>query len=144
MLQFLKQCSCPAKYELFVIPILCYTVSFLHREVFKRPDLAEEVSAIVRICIRIKHHITARADFRIITILYVIRAFLSGCLNDKVWQNKYLSLQPKVKIYRTVVKPVLTYSADSRADTSKTEQILVTVEIHTLRTEKQGNKNSHM
>jgi hypothetical protein len=48
-------------------------------------------------------------------------ARLSGCLNDIIWKNKYLSLGPKVRIYSSVVQPVLTYAAEIRADTSKTE-----------------------
>ena len=59
---------------------------------------------------------------------------ISGCLKDITWKNKYLSLESKVKIYKTAVRPILTYAAETRADTSKTKQLLRTTEMNTLRT----------
>lgn len=60
-------------------------------------------------------------------------ARISGYLRDITWKNKYLLTQSKVKIYKTVVRPTLTYGAETRAETSKTKQLLRTVEMNTLR-----------
>ena len=61
-------------------------------------------------------------------------ARISGCLRDVVWKNKYMSIESKVKIYKTAVRPILTYAVETRADTSKTKQLLRTTEMNTLRT----------
>jgi len=50
-------------------------------------------------------------------------AKLSGCLNDTIWRYKYLRQETKMRIYKSVIRPVLTYAAETRADTSKTKQI---------------------
>lgn len=58
---------------------------------------------------------------------------ISGCLNDFIWKNKYLRTNTKVRIYKTVVRPVMTYAAETRADTTKTRQLLEKTEMSTLR-----------
>jgi hypothetical protein len=50
-----------------------------------------------------------------------------------IWQNKYLSLETKVRIYKSVVRPILTYSVETQADIPKTKQLLGTRELNTLR-----------
>ena len=52
-----------------------------------------------------------------------------GCLNSTIWSNKFLRTEAKVRIYKTMVPPILAYAAD----TSKTPQILETTEKKTLR-----------
>ena len=58
---------------------------------------------------------------------------ISGCLNDTVWFNNFLRIEPKVCICKSVVRPILTYTAETRSDTAKTRQILETTEMKTLR-----------
>ena len=58
---------------------------------------------------------------------------ISECLNDTVWFNKLLRIEPKVRIYKRGVRPILTYAAETRSDTAKTRQILETAEMKTLR-----------
>ena len=58
---------------------------------------------------------------------------ISGCLNETVWSNKLLRIDPNVRIYKSVVRPILTYAAETRSDTAKTRQILETTEMKTLR-----------
>jgi len=58
-------------------------------------------------------------------------AKLSGCLNDTIWRNKYLRQETKVRIYKSVIRPDLTYAAGTCADTSKTKHILETTEMNT-------------
>jgi len=36
-----------------------------------------------------------------------------------IWQNKYLRQETKMRIYKSVIQPVLTYAAETHADTSK-------------------------
>jgi hypothetical protein len=56
---------------------------------------------------------------------------ISGCLNDTIWRNKYLRQETKVRIYKSVIRPDLTYAAGTCADTSKTKHILETTEMNT-------------
>lgn len=59
---------------------------------------------------------------------------ISGYLRDLVWKNKYMSTQSKVRIYKTVVRPVLTYATETRAETTRTKSIMRAAEMKTLRT----------
>lgn len=44
-----------------------------------------------------------------------------------------MSMESKVRIYRTCVRPVLTYAAETRAETSHTKRLLRTTEMKVLR-----------
>jgi hypothetical protein len=43
---------------------------------------------------------------------------ISGCLNNTVWNNKYITRETKSRIYKTVVRPILAYAAEARSDTA--------------------------
>ena len=58
---------------------------------------------------------------------------ISGCLNDTVWNNKYISRETKFIIYKTVVRPILAYAAEARPDTTYSKKALETAEVTTLR-----------
>ena len=58
---------------------------------------------------------------------------ISGCLNDAIWNNKHLRKEAKVRIYKSVVRPILTYVAETRPETAKTTQILEAAEKRMLR-----------
>lgn len=60
-------------------------------------------------------------------------AAISGCLRDVIWKNKHMSVEGKVRIYKTCVRPILTYAAETRAETAKTKRIMRTTEMKTLR-----------
>ncbi|XP_044766305.1 uncharacterized protein LOC123322425 [Coccinella septempunctata] len=60
-------------------------------------------------------------------------ARVSGCLHSTIWKNKCMSITSKARIYRTAVRPILTYAAETRADTSRTKRALRTTEMRTLR-----------
>jgi precorrin-6x reductase len=45
-----------------------------------------------------------------------------------------MSVENKIKIDKAVVQPIMTYGAESRADTTKTKQLSKTTEINSLRT----------
>ena len=49
------------------------------------------------------------------------------------WLNKYMSTESKVRIYKTIVRPVLTYASETRAETTYTQQLLWTIEMKTIR-----------
>ena len=60
-------------------------------------------------------------------------ARMSGCLKDIVWRNKFMSTEAKVKIYKAAVRPIISYAVETRADTTRTEQLLRSTEMKTLR-----------
>ena len=60
-------------------------------------------------------------------------AKISGCLNSAIWSNRYLRTEAKVRVNKTVVRPILAYAAETRPDTAKTSQLLETTEMKTLR-----------
>ena len=47
--------------------------------------------------------------------------------------RRYLRTEAKVRVYKTIVRPILTYAAETRTDTAKTSQLLETTEMKTLR-----------
>ena len=49
---------------------------------------------------------------------------ISGCLNETIWSSKFLRTEAKVRIYKTAVRQILTYTAETRTDTAKTREIL--------------------
>lgn len=58
---------------------------------------------------------------------------ISGFLKDVIWRNKNMNIGSKVRIYKTCIRPILTYAAETRADTSKTKRIMRTTEMKILR-----------
>jgi hypothetical protein len=44
-----------------------------------------------------------------------------------------MTVESKVRIYKMCIRPILTYVAETRAETSKTKRILKTAEMRTLR-----------
>ena len=60
-------------------------------------------------------------------------ARVSGCLHHTIWKNKHMSITSKARIYRTAVRPILTYAAETRADTNRTKRALRTTEMRALR-----------
>jgi len=60
-------------------------------------------------------------------------AHISVCLYNLIWLNKYMSTERKVRIYKTNVRPMLTYASETRAETAYTEQLLRTTDMKTKR-----------
>jgi hypothetical protein len=58
---------------------------------------------------------------------------ISGCLNDTVWGNKYISRETKSRIYKTIIRPILAYAAEARPDTAYSKKTLETAEMTTLK-----------
>ena len=63
----------------------------------------------------------------------VMKAKISGCLRDVVWNNKYMSKDFKTRIYKTRTGPILTYAVETRAKTTKTKNQLQVAEMKVLR-----------
>ncbi|XP_011631965.1 uncharacterized protein LOC105423758 [Pogonomyrmex barbatus] len=61
-------------------------------------------------------------------------ARISGYLRDIIWRNQHISARSKIRIYKTCVRPILTYIAETRAETSKTKRIMRATKIKILRT----------
>lgn len=57
----------------------------------------------------------------------------AGRLKDLVWKNKYLTIEGETRIYKTAVRPILTYTTETKADTSRTIQMMRTTEIKVIR-----------
>ncbi|KAI4480031.1 hypothetical protein M0802_014287 [Mischocyttarus mexicanus] len=60
-------------------------------------------------------------------------AVVSGALKNIIWRNKYLRKETKTRIYKTCVRPILTYAIEIRTDTKRTKQALRTAEMNILR-----------
>ena len=60
-------------------------------------------------------------------------ARVSGCLHHTIWKNKHMSITSKARIYRTAVRPILTYAAETRAGTNRMKKALRTTKIKALR-----------
>lgn len=58
---------------------------------------------------------------------------IAGCLRQVVWANKYMRIDSKVKIYKTCVRPIMTYGIEAREETTKTKSMLRVTEMKTLR-----------
>ena len=48
-------------------------------------------------------------------------AKFSGCLTNLVWKNKFMSAESKIRIYKTCVRPIITYGAEFKAATIVTK-----------------------
>ncbi|XP_048521542.1 uncharacterized protein LOC125504129 [Dendroctonus ponderosae] len=59
---------------------------------------------------------------------------ISGSLRDVIRNNKFMSTESKVRIYKTCVRPILAYASETRAETSRTKQVMRCAEMKTLRT----------
>ena len=60
-------------------------------------------------------------------------AKVSECLRDVVWNNKYMSKDCKTRIYKNYIRPILTHSVETRAETTKTKNRLQVAEMKVLR-----------
>ncbi|XP_045462511.1 uncharacterized protein LOC123672460 [Harmonia axyridis] len=60
-------------------------------------------------------------------------SLISGYLRDIIWRNKYMSLSSKVRIYKTCVRPIMTYGIETRAENAETKRQLRTTEMRVLR-----------
>ncbi|XP_011878666.1 PREDICTED: uncharacterized protein LOC105567969 [Vollenhovia emeryi] len=50
-------------------------------------------------------------------------ARIPGCLRETIWRNKCMRKEAKVGIYKTCVRPIMTYAAETRAETEKTKNM---------------------
>jgi len=54
-------------------------------------------------------------------------------LKDIIWNNQFLKIEAKTRIYKSCVRLIITYAAETTADTSRTKSITRTAEMRTLR-----------
>ncbi|XP_065172605.1 uncharacterized protein [Atheta coriaria] len=59
---------------------------------------------------------------------------IAGCLKGPILRNKHISKQVRGRIYKAVIRPIMTYTSETRADTSKIKSLMETSEMRTLRT----------
>ncbi|CAG9835898.1 unnamed protein product [Diabrotica balteata] len=58
---------------------------------------------------------------------------IAGCLNNTIWRNPHINTDVKSRIYKATIRPIMTYTSETRPDTSKTQQLLETAEMRLLR-----------
>ncbi|CAG9828580.1 unnamed protein product [Diabrotica balteata] len=64
----------------------------------------------------------------------VIRANrATGCLNQTIWRNKNIGKYTKDRIYKTNIRPIMTYAAETRPDAERTKRMLEIAEMKTLK-----------
>lgn len=56
-----------------------------------------------------------------------------GALRLTIWNNNCISTQSKLRIYKACVRPVLTYAAETRADTTQTKKMYRINEMKVLK-----------
>ncbi|XP_057657794.1 uncharacterized protein LOC130894813 [Diorhabda carinulata] len=56
-----------------------------------------------------------------------------GCLNNAIWRNKHIRTETKTRIYKVVMRSIMTDKAEMRPDTSKIQRMLETAEMRLLR-----------
>ncbi|CAG9827424.1 unnamed protein product, partial [Diabrotica balteata] len=47
----------------------------------------------------------------------------ADCLNKTIWRNKNIGKETKGRIYKTVIRPIMTYAAETRPDTERTKRL---------------------
>jgi len=58
---------------------------------------------------------------------------MSGCLRQITWANEYMRKDSKVRIYKTCIRPIMTYGIETREETNKTKRMLrVTKMLRTI------------
>ncbi|XP_045461751.1 uncharacterized protein LOC123671811 [Harmonia axyridis] len=60
-------------------------------------------------------------------------ARISDALRDIVWNNKHMRKDSKSRIYKTIVRPMMTYAIETRADAKVMKNALRTTEMQVLR-----------
>lgn len=58
---------------------------------------------------------------------------IAGCLNDMIWRNNNLQIATKSRIYKAVIRPILTYTCETRPETTQTARMCNTAEMKILR-----------
>ncbi|XP_056648765.1 uncharacterized protein LOC130453177 [Diorhabda sublineata] len=58
---------------------------------------------------------------------------VAGCLNSTIWVDKHLTKETKSRIYETTISLIMTYTAKTRTDATKTKILLEITEMKVLR-----------
>ncbi|XP_056648814.1 uncharacterized protein LOC130453212 [Diorhabda sublineata] len=56
---------------------------------------------------------------------------IETCFNETIWRN--IGTEAKSRIYKATVRPIMTYTAETRPDTSKTKRMMKTADMKVLR-----------
>lgn len=93
--------------------------------------IIEQVSQFTYLGIQLSNNHDPPKDLR---SLINKSAAIAGSLRETVWANKYMRMDSKIKIYKTCVRPIMTYGIEAREDTNKTKSMLRVAEMKILRT----------
>lgn len=78
--------------------------------------------------------ITSYGDLQQETEEQIVKANrIAGCLNNTIWRNKHLRMETKTRIYKGVIRPIMTYTAETRSNTARTKRRIETNEMKILR-----------
>ncbi|KAI4481007.1 hypothetical protein M0802_014055 [Mischocyttarus mexicanus] len=81
-----------------------------------------------------KIQITSSRNLTTEVVTQTIKAAkVSGWFSEIIWKDKYMITESKEKIYKTLIRQILSYTAEIRADTKKTKQKMNNVEMRVLR-----------
>ncbi|XP_056642632.1 uncharacterized protein LOC130449023 [Diorhabda sublineata] len=58
---------------------------------------------------------------------------IAACLNENIWRNKHIGIEAKSRIYKATVRPIMTYTVETRPETAKTKRMMETAEMKVLR-----------
>ncbi|GJQ74836.1 hypothetical protein Trydic_g21672 [Trypoxylus dichotomus] len=92
--------------------------------------------SVVQQVMKFKHlgiEATNQRDFMEVQQQALTTTQVTNYLNPMIWRNKYLNNGSKVRIYKVMVRPVLTYSTETRADIKKAKEKVGSVEVKILR-----------
>lgn len=56
----------------------------------------------------------------------------TGGVVNNIWKNKYLTIEMKARIYKNIIRAIVTYAVEARVDTSKIQQLLETAGIQKI------------
>jgi len=62
-------------------------------------------------------------------------------LRDVIWKNQFLKIEVKTRIYKSCVRPIITYATETTADTTRTKSITGTAEMRTLQRQNTQPRN---
>ncbi|XP_056629875.1 uncharacterized protein LOC130440639 [Diorhabda sublineata] len=57
---------------------------------------------------------------------------IATCLNETIWRNKHIGIEAKLRISKATVRPIITYTEETRPETERTKRMMGTAEIKVL------------
>ena len=58
---------------------------------------------------------------------------IAGCMNNFIWNNKYLTQEAQTRVYKSTIHSVISYASETKPDTAATQRKRQTIEMIVLR-----------